>query len=535
MKRTATAALMLCTAFGLSLSAQSGSGQLYDYDFMLRNSEWLTSTNAAGLGTNSSDRISVAELSFEKDNGGLIDNEGSPDSYAYGIYAEAYSKISEKIAFSGQLGYSGFHGKDMGGSVFVNPDYNPVNFYESTGEYRGMVNRESYYAKGGISYSLTPAWSIGAKIDFTAGNSAKRKDPRYRSTLMDMDLSAGARYAMPGFELGFNLLYRRTTETVLGKLYADTSIKYYMLVDYGGYWGRYDLFDGNYGYVSLESERPMFNNFYGGALQLVFGGDNLRFFNELSYLYRSGYYGSKSETSVQFSRHTGHCISYSGNLNIKGGSRNRHIITLDADFEALKNFENSYRFDTKPGENTTVQYLGENQRLKRLMCNVALRYTGYSGIENNLPRWEYGAEADFNMKDSYATIYPDSRKQFVSSFGVQGFGKGNFLYRERNVFTACAELDFCMGAGTKNTDLREASSTSPQPKSSDSYLGVDYEYRTLPCVGGALSFKYTRAFGNKGFRAYILLRDRFVHSAGKVEYLQGKYRNFAEIRIGCNF
>lgn len=535
MKRTATAAFVLCTIFGLGLNAQSGAGHIYDYDFMLRNSAWLTSANAAGLCTNTSDRISVAELSFEKDNGGLIDNEGSPDSYGYGIYAEAYSKLSEKIAFFGQLGYSGFHGKNMGGSVFVDPDYNPVNFYESTGGYRGMVNRESYYAKGGISYSFTPEWSIGGKIDFTAGNSAKRKDPRYRSTLLDMDLSAGARFSIDLFEVGFNLLYRRTTETILGKLYADTSIKYYMLVDYGGYWGRYDLFEGNYGYVSLENQRPMFNNFYGGALQLVFGGDNVRMFNDLSYLYRKGYYGTKSETSVLFSRHEGHCFSYSGNLNIKGRNHDIHIISLNADFETLKNFENSYRFNTKPGENTTVQYLGENQRLDRLMCDVALRYTGYSGIEDNLPKWEYGAELDFNMKDSYATIYPDSRKQFVSSFGVQGFGKGNFVYRDRNVFTAGAELDFSMGFGTKNTDVREASTTSPLPKSSDSYLGVDFEYRTIPCAGGALSFKYTRAFGDKGFRAYILLRDRFVHSAKKVEYLQENYRNFVEIRIGCNF
>jgi len=537
MKRTAaTVIILLSFLYGSGLEAQSVKGTFYDCDYIIRNSQWLTSSNAAGLTVNPAGRIAVAELSFGKQDGGLIDNEASDNSLDYGIGAKSFYRLSDKIAFSGAFSYSGFHGKNMGGSVLVNPDYNPVNFYESTGGYRGVVNREKYGVSGGISYSFSPQWSIGAKIDYNAGNSTKRKDPRHRSTLMDMDISLGARFAPGGiFEMGLNFLYRKTTESILGRLYADTSINYYMLIDYGGYWGKTELFNGDLGYVSLSSQRTMFNDFYGGAAQFAFHWDKVSWFNELSYLYRNGYFGKKSESSVLFSHHNGNEFAYSGSINILTPGGNRHFIDLGGEMETLKSFENSYRYETPAGEGTIIKYLGENQRLSRTLIHGMLGWTGNWGIEKNLPRWEAGASADYRFKKSYATLYPDSRRQNISSVAATIFVRGNFIVKEKNMLSGGVDLICGGGFGNAKTDERSAASTSAAPKSSDEYLYTDFEYRTLARLGGGLSFKYTRLFPGKGIGAYILVKDSFLHSLKKVEYMSGNYRNFVEIRIGCTF
>ena len=537
MKRTATAFLALLLSSGACLLAQNPrEGGAYDYNYIVCNSPWLTSSNAAGLTVNPAGKIAVAELSFGKRDGGLKGNEESPNSFEYGVQAESYYRLSDKIAFWGSLGYSGFRGQNMGGSILVNPDYNPVNFYESDPANKGIVTRENYSVNGGISYSFSPRWSIGAKVNYDAGNSTKRKDPRYRSTLMDMTLSLGGRFApCEMFEVGLDFIYRKTTENILGKLYADTSIKYYTLVDYGGYWGKYELFEGDLGYVSLTNRRPMLNNFYGGAAQLVFNWGKVRFFNELKYLYRTGYYGNKSESSVVFSSHNAHCIAYSGNLNITGENASRHIVGLGFDMERLKNFENSYKYETPSGESTIVKYLGENQRLQRTLLHAQLSYTGYWGIEGNLPRWEGGAVADYNLKKTYATFYPDSRRQNISTVSAEAFARCNFTVGGSNILSGGVSIEGLGGWGVKNLDERTGSSTSATPKTSEEYLNIDFENRTLARLGEGLCFKYTRLFPSKGISAYILLKDTFIHSVKNVEYMSGKYRNFAEIRIGCTF
>ena len=126
------------------------------------------------------------------------------------------------VAFYGKLSYSYNSGKDMGGSILMDPSYNPINFYESVDTTGGVKNKEVYHLIGGLSYALKDSrWAIGAKIDYQTGDQAKLKDPRYLNVWMDLGTSVGTRFAASeGFSVGLNLEYRRTLETTSSKVYG---------------------------------------------------------------------------------------------------------------------------------------------------------------------------------------------------------------------------------------------------------------------------------------------------------------------------
>ena len=195
-KKTATIAILL------SLAASSGAQEgrsVRDFDYIRASAPWLSSRNAAGLSAMTLDRATIAEGNFKKENGGITDNAGSENCFQAGAATESYLKISDRIAFYGKLSYSYFQGKDMGGSVLMDPAYNPVNFYEGDLNTKGVKNRELYHLIGGMSYSFRDSgWSLGAKIDYESGDQAKLKDPRFLNVWMDLGASAGFRFQTEG-------------------------------------------------------------------------------------------------------------------------------------------------------------------------------------------------------------------------------------------------------------------------------------------------------------------------------------------------
>lgn len=517
------------------LSVQESGGQsLCDFYFVRNTSPWLTSTNAAGLPTLVPERISTVETAFSKADGALTDLGSSDDSWEAGAATESFVRISERIAFSGKLSYSNFRGRNMGGPVLMDPSYNPINFYESTDTTTGIKTRELYTLSGGISYSFGPKWSIGAKIDYQTGNYAKRKDPRFLNSWSDIGLSAGGRFsASEKFSVGANFLYRKTIEKVYGDIFGTTDKQYYILVDYGGFWGSREVLGSDNAHISTTYSHPMYNSFYGAALQLDFGASgNVRFFSELSFLRRRGYYGDKSSTSVMYTEHSGYEASYSGFLTVARGKA-LHKLTLDLAYKPLDNFENIYREVTVPGQNSHIEYYGQNRTLDRTVVEAGVSYTGYLGVEGLRPEWEYGIDADLLSTRFTAQSYPFYRKQNIAEYSASAFGKKNFFSGD-NVFTLRVEAGYAAGTGTEKEDGEYVSSTSTAPFSGDAYLHRDFEYRTAGKVSAGLSFRYTRLF-RKGISAYIDLSDRYMHAASRVQYLYGDYRNLLTVTVGCSF
>lgn len=505
----------------------------YDHNFISATSPWLYSSNAAGLGTMPVSRFGYVEARFGKQNGGLCGINDSADSFDAGVQTESFIKISDKVHLYGNLEYNYFKGKNMGGPILMDPSYNPINFYEDADTTVGIRNKEIYHLIGGISYNLNDKWSIGGKINYESADRTKMKDPRFLTVWMDLGVSAGFRYApTDAFSLGLNLAYRRTLEQVDGEIIGLTDEKYFTFIDLGGFYGSRELFDGSNGYVPVSETRPMFNSFYGGALQIEAGKDT-KIFNEISFMRRDGYYGKRSSTTVVYTEHSSNIIGYHGIL-LTGNKANRHRVGLDFTYEGLNNTENIYRMNSEVGEYTVVEYFGQNEVLKRTDIHASLFYTGYLGITDFRPVWEFGASADFNRRSSLTTIYPFYRNSSLSAINANLYGIRSLFVQQKNLLTLGVQGNFAMGFGDPKMDGTLASSSSAAPRSADTYLNKDFEYKTAMQAGGCVTVRYTRFF-KKNIAFYVEAKDRFDHLLKKAEYLPGNYRNILEVKVGCTF
>lgn len=529
-KISATCIILL----GLTPNASGQEGRsIRDFEYVRSSEPWTTSRNAAGLAAMPLNRNTRAEGSFVKENGGLIDNAGSNNSIKAGAMTESFLKISENIAFYGKISYSYFSGKDMGVSILMDPDYNPINFHESVDTTRGTKNKELYHLVGGMSYTFNNSrWSLGAKVNYESGDQAKLKDPRFLNVWTDLGTSAGFMYRTPEcFSIGMNLEYRRTVETLLGKTYGTSGKQYYTFIDYGTFCGSRELFDGADGMVTVGNTRPMFNNFVGASVQVEFGRKT-KVFNELTYLMRKGYFGNRGTTNILYTEHGSNIIEYKGVVTT-GKNSNRHQFGLDFRYEGLLNYENIYRLNTQVGEYTTVEYLSQNEVLDRIDIHAGLSYTGYSDIRNYRPKWEYGAKAAFNSRMSLSTIYPYYRNSSYSNASVEAFGKRSII-SGKDIFTLGLEGYFLTGFGTAKEDGIFAGSSSEAPMSFDTYLYRDFEYRTSTRAGGGLTVRYTRLFNEK-ISGYIQLSDKYISMLKEAEYLDKGHRNTLSLSIGCTF
>ncbi len=524
-----TAAMFLA----LTTNASGQALALQDHEFITNTNPWLTSGNAAGLSTLPTQHSTFVEAFAAKQNGGLHGLTESDNSFDAGIQTESYIKVSDRIHLYGNLSYGYFKGQKMGGPVLMDPSYNPVNFYEDNTETLGTKTKESYHLIGGIAYTINDIWSVGAKIDYESADQTKIKDPRFLNVWMDMGVTAGVRFApSDAFSIGLNLDYQRTLEQIDGDRVGVTDQKYFTFIDLGGFYGSRELFDGDHGYVPVTEVRPMFNALYGGSLQIEAGRDT-KFFSEVSFLSRSGYYGKRSSTTIVYTEHSSNIIGYRGVL-ITGKGDNRHRIGLDFRYEGLTNGENIYRMNSEVGQYTVVEYFGQNEVLKRTDISGALSYTGYLGVKDYRPSWEYGIVAEGAMRNSTTTIYPYYRSSSITTAAARMFGKRNMMVQKKHMLTAGIEGCFSMGFGNPKSDGALAGSTSNAPKSADSYMNRDFEYKTGMQAGGRLSLRYTHICNEK-VAVYTEARESYTHLLKKPEFLNGNNRNIIELSIGCTF
>jgi len=304
---------------------------------------WLQSENVAGLNNISAGKLSYGELYFGKQNGGLRNYYQSSDSYNWGAKAESIYRLNDNVMLYGKVGYDNFTGKGMNGSTFINPENTPFDIVEYTEENSGKKNMETYNLVGAVSGKLSDRLAIGGRFDFTAANYAKFKDLRHQNKLMDMDVSVGLMYNLSNsIRLGGNYYYKRSTEGLYFKSYGTTDKVFKSLISYGGFFGKVETFGEN-GYTKETEEKPLFDQYHGGALQLEWNiSPSLSWYNQVSYKSRSGYYGKKSPYTIVYSNHDAKIYDYNTTLTLRN-NKNIHTLQLGLSYDKLNNRENIYR------------------------------------------------------------------------------------------------------------------------------------------------------------------------------------------------
>lgn len=519
-------AMFLCLA-----ATAAGQGNLRDFQFIKDSNPWLGFDNAAALATFGEGGISRADASFLKENGSLIPLEGSPDSWTASVRTESFRRVSDKLVFGGEMSYALFMGNRMGAQVLMNPDERPINFLEENLSTAGRKKRETYSLSGSLSYALNQRTSLGFRIDYTSADQTKYRDPRFQNVLMDLSLLPGFHLRISDrFSLGANLLYRHSLEQLSAGLYGTVDREYYMLVDQGAFLGNRERFDGDIGYVSLSNARPLADDRYGVSLQFV-SGNKTKLYQQVSFCWQQGYFGTRSSSSVVFCEFNGLVAGLDGKWLIP--VRNRlHRIEWHADFRHLSNYTNDYSYKTDAGLATVIIYNGQNLTLSRNNLSARLAYVMDSGIRHGLPDWSFSATTDVAYRSQTCMQFPISRCQDIFRLNLSLSALRN-ITSGSNRLTGSAEALFAAGGGTPKADSSLGSGTS-KAKSFDDYLNRQFEYETAPRAGLGLGFTYTRLFSEK-FSAFVRLQDGLSALLTAPQYLDGRLRNVATVTVGCTF
>lgn len=503
-----------------------------DFGYIVGTNPYLTLSNPALSGRMECDHISVASVSFLKENGALKPLQDSPDCFTGDVNTESFVRISDKIAFHGKLSYSFFRGKDMSGQILLEPENSPINFLESTDVNIGVKKFEFCDLVGGISYNFNERWSAGLSVDYRSGDRFKTKDPRFNNKLMDFDIVLGTAFTpSEGFTAGISLNFRDRVETLKGKIFGTTDQQYFIYTDKGGFWGVMEQLDGDYNYLSDATMNPMIDYYYGGALQLVFG-ERVKFSNELSFLFRSGTYGRKSSPLVDFFIYNGPQASYSGKLLIPSGG-NLHQVELYGEFDKLNNSENIFKYITPVGRVTTVEIYGTNALLARSDIKGSASYTFNHKVTGGRPASQLGIRADYFSRSQKVTSHPFFRNSSFTRIDATLFGEKSII-SGLNLFSFNAAASYHTGFGVAKADGSFSEGASSSMKSFDDYLYKQFEYDTASRVSGTLGIGYARALNDR-FALSIGLKDTFMYMLSQPQYLAGRTRNMALISVGLTF
>ncbi|NDV67040.1 hypothetical protein D0T60_17635 [Bacteroides sp. 224] len=516
-----------------SAAVTAQNTQWIDFSYLKQSEAWLTAYNAAGLRYLPIEKTSIAELYANKQNGKFTNYYQSDNSYELGARVESYYRLMPRVTFYGMMNYNYFKGKNMGGSAFIDPYSNPFDIVEYSDENRGEKEKETYHLVGAVSGDLLNNLTLAGKIDYKAANYAKFKDLRHKNKLLDMYLTMGLSYRInKHIEVGANYFYRRSTEGIEFGRYGTTDKIYTSLIDYGAFYGVTETGEG--GYVEEKDEKPLFNEYNGGSLQVnIQITPQISFFNEFTYKLRDGYYGKRSPSTIVYSEHDGSALEYTGVLSLKQ-KKHHHQLRVHLNREELENNQNTFRSETGSVGNSVIVYYDPIHVGKKETFSGKLQYTANLSVTDFNPRWTLVGSMQYFNREKTASVYPYYRKQTIHNTEYHVAATRNVM-KAKDMYSFSLGISYLSGGGTEKEDGLYATPSDSQtaPRNSDDYLHREYEYLTNSRFSGRVGFKYSRQF-NTEVKGYAKVSYSLT-KASDIRYLAGDKQNVVNLVIGCTF
>lgn len=520
---------VLC--FAKNCLAQDIDTMMGDIDYIRNSNLWINSKNATGLQYVPVEKISKAELGFQKSNGGFKNYSQSDNSYGIGINTESFYRLNRNTVLYGLVDYRQTQGKQMQGSVLIDNYSHPLSFEENADTTFGNKKLELLNLSGGISTAISKRLLLGGKIVYQAADYAKFKDLRHINRLLNLNTDIGATYKMgKGLEVGLNYTYGKRIESVKFEIHGNTDKQYLVFLNYGSFYGRSELFSEG-GYTS--DKRPLVNNKHELTTQAAVQiNADLRLLNEFTVGKRTGYYGKKGSVEIMFTQHEAVNYSYTGTLQLKGDGKLQQL-KLNGSFESLDNWEKVYKQENTQGGASSIVYYGQNKLLSQEITDILLAYDAYFGVIRNNPKYFLKAAINYTNRNRLANLFPYYRKQDINSYSIN-------VAANRNIIKANYMVGFLFGIGygagnglVKSDGIYQTPSEDQRPPTSrDAYLYQEYEFLTNPRVTFEPAIQYSRLVNNNT-AAYIKLGTQYT-KAFDVSYLRDSY-NTASLSIGCFF
>lgn len=492
-------AAALCIA--LPLSSQN-------FERTVGRNLWNDGSNITGIRQDSVS-IAYAELSGSYAFGKFRDFSDAVDGWT-ALASTAAVRHLEKFSLSGAFSFAQVQGNSMCGSMFIEPWKYPFDVMEFT---PGVKTRQSYAFSGGISIDLADCWRVGAAVDFESQNYSKRKDLRYESYALDMNVRPALMYHNGDFCIGLNYVFRKSSEAPKAEQIGTTVAYYEAFLDKGLFYGVNQIWDGSG--VHLKEEGvvgfPVSEISNGVAVQV--GWNNL--YADFEFSSSSGKAGEKQFVWCRFPGY-----EMRGRLSWKYGSGGRtHFVRLSG---AYLNQDNNETVLEKVSEGgvTTITEHGYNRLFSRSSLNLTLRYELVDRM------WSLKTVVGVSGAESLSSaMYPflSWRREYAPFAALGGeFRPGRFELR----LDASVSKGFVSESGRK---VSEVSGVVGEPYRNADIMAWQDEFGNALRSGIVFSLRYI-------FKSalYLQLDADWTH-AYDLKTIDGGDRTVAGIRLGYEF
>lgn len=490
---------LLCIVYGVS--AQT-------YDIIERRNSWNAGENVTGIRMDSISS-SYAELYGKNNHGDFYHSYEAEKSWNAGAIAKSITHL-KGYSLTGSFSFNHTSGKDMSGSMFIQPGFYPVDILEFT---PGRKNLQRYAFMGGIASDIAPNWRLGGKIDFAASNYSKRKDLRHTNYRLDLKVAPSVMYHSGDLAIGFSYMFSKNSESVKAEVIGTTENSYNAFLDKGLMYGAYEAWDGSGIHLSESGINgfPIKELSHGGALQLQWK----RFYGDIEYTYSSGSAGERDAIWFKFPTHR---IASHLSYHFKQGKK-EHFLRLNLQWSHLVNNENVINKETVNGI-TTTYINGSNRIFERDAFSVHPEYEFIS------PRTEVRLGTHISTFKRLTTqMYPyvASEKMLCTQTYVSSvFHIGKFDLK--------AAASFAIGNSTeKSRVITTDTEPGDPPYRLTDYYNLQNEYATAPQATLRLGLRYHFNHG-----IYAEVQGSYTRGFN-LHYIDGSSRWNETIKLGYTF
>lgn len=490
---------LLCIVYGVS--AQT-------YDIIERRNSWNAGENVTGIRMDSISS-SYAELYGKNNHGDFYHSYEAEKSWNAGAIAKSITHL-KGYSLTGSFSFNHTSGKDMSGSMFIQPGFYPVDILEFT---PGRKNLQRYAFMGGIASDIAPNWRLGGKIDFAASNYSKRKDLRHTNYRLDLKVAPSVMYHSGDLAIGFSYMFSKNSESVKAEVIGTTENSYNAFLDKGLMYGAYEAWDGSGIHLSESGINgfPIKELSNGGALQLQWK----RFYGDIEYTYSSGSAGERDAIWFKFPTHR---IASHLSFHFKQGKK-EHFLRLNLQWSHLVNNENVINKETVNGI-TTTYINGSNRIFERDAFSVHPEYEFIS------PRTEVRLGTHISTFKRLTTqMYPyvASEKMLCTQTYVSSvFHIGKFDLK--------AAASFAIGNSTeKSRVITTDTEPGDPPYRLTDYYNLQNEYATAPQATLRLGLRYHFNHG-----IYAEVQGSYTRGFN-LHYIDGSSRWNETIKLGYTF
>ena len=490
---------LLCIVYGVS--AQT-------YDIIERRNSWNAGENVTGIRMDSISS-SYAELYGKNNHGDFYHSYEAEKSWNAGAIAKSITHL-KGYSLTGSFSFNHTSGKDMSGSMFIQPGFYPVDILEFT---PGRKNLQRYAFMGGIASDIAPNWRLGGKIDFAASNYSKRKDLRHTNYRLDLKVAPSVMYHSGDLAIGFSYMFSKNSESVKAEVIGTTENSYNAFLDKGLMYGAYEAWDGSGIHLSESGINgfPIKELSNGGALQLQWK----RFYGDIEYTYSSGSAGERDAIWFKFPTHR---IASHLSYHFKQGKK-EHFLRLNLQWSHLVNNENVINKETVNGI-TTTYINGSNRIFERDAFSVHPEYEFIS------PRTEVRLGTHISTFKRLTTqMYP-----YVASekmLCTQTYVSSVFHIRK---FDLKAAASFAIGNSTeKSRVITTDTEPGDPPYRLTDYYNLQNEYATAPQATLRLGLRYHFNHG-----IYAEVQGSYTRGFN-LHYIDGSSRWNETIKLGYTF